>query len=72
MHFFFLFNIILIKNKYILYLILILHQVICSSIASRSNSKVIDHFVGMGFSEKMVARAVNENGKIYSYFKLRF
>ncbi|XP_059449743.1 DNA (cytosine-5)-methyltransferase DRM2 [Corylus avellana] len=34
-----------------------------SSSAGSSNSKLIDHFIGMGFSEKMVAKAIQENGK---------
>lgn len=35
-----------------------------SSSASSSNSKLIDHFVGMGFSEEMVVKAIKENGKV--------
>ncbi|XP_017975648.1 PREDICTED: DNA (cytosine-5)-methyltransferase DRM1 [Theobroma cacao] len=31
--------------------------------ADSSNSKVIDHFVGMGFSKEMVAKAIEENGE---------
>uniref|UniRef100_A0A5B7ADM4 DNA (cytosine-5-)-methyltransferase n=1 Tax=Davidia involucrata TaxID=16924 RepID=A0A5B7ADM4_DAVIN len=34
-----------------------------SSSAGSSNSKLIHHFVGMGFSEKMVAKAIEENGE---------
>ncbi|GLT53642.1 hypothetical protein SLA2020_269000 [Shorea laevis] len=34
-----------------------------SSSAGSSDSKLIDHFIGMGFSEKMVAKAIQENGK---------
>ncbi|XVF58052.1 hypothetical protein PTKIN_Ptkin07bG0031700 [Pterospermum kingtungense] len=33
------------------------------SSAGTPNSKVIDHFVGMGFSKDMVAKAVEENGE---------
>ncbi|KAK4752715.1 hypothetical protein SAY87_021513 [Trapa incisa] len=31
--------------------------------AGPSNTKLFDHFVGMGFSEKLVSRAINENGQ---------
>jgi hypothetical protein len=34
-----------------------------SSSASSSGSKLFDRFVGMGFAEKMVAKAIKENGK---------
>lgn len=34
-----------------------------SSSGGSSCSKIIDHFVGMGFSEKMVARVIQEHGK---------
>ncbi|XP_057983898.1 DNA (cytosine-5)-methyltransferase DRM2 [Malania oleifera] len=34
----------------------------CSS-SGPSNSNLIQHFVGMGFSEKMVVKAIEENGK---------
>ncbi|XP_059670147.1 DNA (cytosine-5)-methyltransferase DRM2-like isoform X1 [Cornus florida] len=34
-----------------------------SSSAGSSHSKLIHHFVGMGFSEKMVAKAIEENGE---------
>lgn len=34
-----------------------------SSSTDRSHFKLIDHFVGMGFSEKMVAKAIEENGE---------
>lgn len=34
-----------------------------SSSVGSSGSKLIDHFVGMGFPEKMVAEAIQENGK---------
>lgn len=34
-----------------------------SSSPGSSNSKVIDHFVGMGFSEKFVVKAIQENGE---------
>ncbi|GLT33247.1 hypothetical protein SLA2020_078510 [Shorea laevis] len=34
-----------------------------SSLPSSSNSKVIDHFIGMGFSEKLVTKAIQENGE---------
>lgn len=33
-----------------------------SSSASSSGSKIIDHFVGMGFSEKLVAKVIEEHG----------
>ncbi|KAG7985640.1 hypothetical protein I3843_03G036800 [Carya illinoinensis] len=33
------------------------------STAGCSNSKLIDHFIGMGFSKKMVSKAIQENGK---------
>lgn len=33
-----------------------------SSSAGSSSSKMIDHFVGMGFSEEVVAKAIQENG----------
>ncbi|XP_031405610.1 DNA (cytosine-5)-methyltransferase DRM2 [Punica granatum] len=32
-----------------------------SSSAGSSNTKLFDHFVGMGFSEKLVSKAINEN-----------
>lgn len=34
-----------------------------SSSAGPSNSKLIDHFVGMGFPGKMVSKAIEENGE---------
>ncbi|GKV37283.1 hypothetical protein SLEP1_g45330 [Rubroshorea leprosula] len=34
-----------------------------SSLPSSSNSKVIDHFIGMGFSEELVVKAIQENGE---------
>lgn len=34
-----------------------------SSSASGCNSKLISHFVGMGFSDKMVVKAIEENGE---------
>lgn len=34
-----------------------------SSSTGPSNSKLINHFVGMGFSEKMVAKAIDDNGE---------
>ncbi|CAL9014625.1 unnamed protein product [Prunus brigantina] len=34
-----------------------------SSSPGPSNSKVVDHFVGMGFSGKMVAKAIQEHGE---------
>ncbi|KAH9790777.1 hypothetical protein WN944_009841 [Citrus x changshan-huyou] len=34
-----------------------------SSSAGSSSSKMIDHFVGMGFSEEVVAKAIQENGE---------
>ncbi|BBH08963.1 domains rearranged methyltransferase 2 [Prunus dulcis] len=34
-----------------------------SSSQGPSNSKVVDHFVGMGFSGKMVAKAIEEHGE---------
>ncbi|KAL5860494.1 hypothetical protein ACOSQ4_001790 [Xanthoceras sorbifolium] len=34
-----------------------------STSASSSSSKMIDHFVGMGFSEEMVVKAVQESGE---------
>ncbi|XP_041009061.1 DNA (cytosine-5)-methyltransferase DRM2-like isoform X2 [Juglans microcarpa x Juglans regia] len=34
-----------------------------SSSAGPSNCKLIDHFIGMGFSTKMVAKAMQENGE---------
>ncbi|XVF14080.1 hypothetical protein REPUB_Repub09cG0026100 [Reevesia pubescens] len=34
-----------------------------SSSTDSPNSKVIDHFVGMGFSKEMVAKAIEENGE---------
>ncbi|KAF5479624.1 hypothetical protein F2P56_000431, partial [Juglans regia] len=33
------------------------------STAGCSNSKLIDHFIGMGFSKKMVSKAIQENGE---------
>lgn len=33
-----------------------------SSSTSASRSKLINHFVGMGFSEKLVSKAIEENG----------
>lgn len=40
-----------------------------SSSAGSSSSKTIDHFVGMGFPEEVVAKAIQENGMaaIYAY-----
>ncbi|KAK8586923.1 hypothetical protein V6N13_085938 [Hibiscus sabdariffa] len=38
-------------------------QYTASSLASSSNSKLIDHFVGMGFSEEMAIKAIKENGE---------
>ncbi|XVF60270.1 hypothetical protein PTKIN_Ptkin08bG0031400 [Pterospermum kingtungense] len=37
-------------------------QYSASTSASSSNSKLIDHFVGMGFSEEKVLKAIQENG----------
>ncbi|KAE9466464.1 hypothetical protein C3L33_01610, partial [Rhododendron williamsianum] len=34
-----------------------------SSLTGSSHSKLIDHFVGMGFPEKMVRKAIEENGE---------
>ncbi|KAF7819558.1 DNA (cytosine-5)-methyltransferase DRM2 [Senna tora] len=34
-----------------------------SSSPSSSNSKMFDHFVGMGFSEKLVSKVIQENGE---------
>ncbi|KAL0554854.1 hypothetical protein IC582_008782 [Cucumis melo] len=34
-----------------------------SSSAGPSNSKTVDHFIGMGFSAKMVAKAIEDNGE---------
>ncbi|XP_022989083.1 DNA (cytosine-5)-methyltransferase DRM2 isoform X1 [Cucurbita maxima] len=34
-----------------------------SSSAGPSNSKIVDHFIGMGFSAKMVMKAIEENGE---------
>ncbi|KAK8710242.1 hypothetical protein V6N13_145576 [Hibiscus sabdariffa] len=38
-------------------------QYTASSLASSSDSKLIDHFVGMGFSEEMAIKAIKENGE---------
>lgn len=35
-----------------------------SSSADSPNSKLIDHFVGMGFSQELVTKAIEENGKL--------
>ncbi|MFS8032137.1 putative DNA (cytosine-5-)-methyltransferase [Helianthus anomalus] len=34
-----------------------------SSAAGSSNSKLVQHFLGMGFSEEMIAKAIKENGE---------
>ncbi|KAJ0053869.1 hypothetical protein Pint_02755 [Pistacia integerrima] len=39
------------------------HHFKASSSSGSSSSKMIDHFVGMGFSEEMVIKAIQENGE---------
>ncbi|XWS30372.1 hypothetical protein CRYUN_Cryun24cG0111600 [Craigia yunnanensis] len=43
-----------------------------SSSADSLNSKLIDHFVGMGFPKELVAKAIKENGKASRRGKYRF
>jgi len=38
-----------------------------SSSAVLANSKVLDHFVSMGFSREMVSKVIQEYGKAFLY-----
>lgn len=58
------------KQMFFILLIPFYFSLKASSSPGSSNSKIFDHFVGMGFSEKLVSKVIQENGKSTSLLHL--
>ncbi|KAI3754075.1 hypothetical protein L2E82_26199 [Cichorium intybus] len=39
------------------------YETLASSSTGPSNSKLVQHFLGVGFSEQLIAKAIKENGE---------